>query len=229
MRRVLRALSGVLIVTGVLLVADAVLTVVWQEPVTGLYAKVHQNELGGDLRKLDRAPVTPAELQALRALHADSQRIAFLARSLRRQARDGQAIGRLRIPHIHASYVLVEGTDGAALQKGPGHYPDTPFPGMPGTVGVAGHRTTYLAPFNKLDELHKGDEVQLEMPYALVTYRVEQTRIVQPTAVWVTKSVGYNRLVMTACHPKYSAAKRIAVFARQVSETPRGPGARAGG
>jgi sortase A len=226
MRRALRALSSVLIVTGVLLVLDAVLTVVWQEPVTAIYAKVHQNELGGDLKKLDRAPVTPSDARILRLLHADSERIAFLARSLRRHARDGQAIGRIRIPHIHASYVMVEGTDGASLRKGPGHYPATPFPGMPGTVGVAGHRTTYLAPFNKLDKLRKGDEVQLEMPYALVTYRVEQTRIVPPTAVWVTRRVGYDRLVMTACHPKYSAAKRIVVFARQVSETLRGAGAR---
>jgi sortase A len=136
---------------------------------------------------------------------------------MRRHVKEGQAIGRLRIPHIHANYVMVEGTDAPALRKGPGHYPDTPFPGMPGTVGIAGHRTTYLAPFNKLDKLRKGDEVRLEMPYATVTYRVEETRIVKPTALWVTKRVGYNRLVMTACHPKYSAAKRIAVFARQVS------------
>jgi sortase A len=143
--------------------------------------------------------------------------MAFLARSMRRHLHDGQAIGRLRIPHIHANYVMVEGTDAPALRKGPGHYPATPLPGMPGTVGVAGHRTTYLAPFNKLDKLRKGDEVRLEMPYGVVTYRVEQTRIVKPTAVWVTRRVGYDRLVMTACHPKYSAAKRIAVFARQVS------------
>jgi sortase A len=97
---------------------------------------------------------------------------------------------------------------------------------MPGTVGIAGHRTTYLAPFNELDKLRKGDAVVLEMPYAVVTYRVELTRIVLPTALWVTNSVGYNRLVLTACHPKYSAAKRIAVFARQVSAVERGVSAR---
>src|SRR5437763_1949386 len=91
---------------------------------------------------------------------------------------------------------------------------------------LAGHRTTYLAPFNKLDKLRKGDVVEIDMPYAAVRYRVETTRIVAPTALWVTKRVGYDRLVMTACHPKYSAAKRIAVFARQVSEAPRGPSAR---
>jgi sortase A len=217
MRAALRGLSSVLIATGVLLVLDAVLTVVWQEPVTAIYAKVHQGELGGDLSKLNKAPLSPSERGVLNVLHSDEQRIAFLARAMRRHAKDGQAIGRLRIPHIHANFVMVEGTDAAALRKGPGHYPDTPMPGMPGTVAVAGHRTTYLAPFNKLDKLRKGDEVRLEMPYAVVTYRVERTRIVKPTAVWVTKRVGYDRLVMTACHPKYSAAKRIAVFARQVS------------
>jgi sortase A len=217
MRRALRGLSSVLIATGVLLVLDAVLTVVWQEPVTAIYGKVRQGELGGDLDKLNRQPLSPSERGALQVLHSDPQRVAFLARSMRRHVEDGQAIGRLRIPHIHANYVMVEGTDAAALRNGPGHYPATPFPGMPGTVGIAGHRTTYLAPFNKLDKLRNGDEVRLEMPYATVTYRVEGTRIVKPTALWVTRRVGHDRLVMTACHPKYSASKRIVVFAREVS------------
>jgi sortase A len=217
MRRALRGLSSVLIATGVLLVLDAALTVVWQEPVTAIYGKVRQGELGGDLDKLNKAPLTPAERGVLKQLRSNQARIAFLARSMRRHVHDGQAIGRIKIPHIHANYVMVEGTGAAPLRKGPGHYPATPFPGMPGTVGVAGHRTTYLAPFNKLDKLNKGDEVRIEMPYATVTYRVERTQIVKPTALWVTRRVGYDRLVMTACHPKYSAAKRIAVFARQVS------------
>jgi sortase A len=207
----------VLIATGALLVLDALLTVVWQEPVTAIYGKVRQGELGSDLEKLDKAPISAADRNVLKLLRSDPDRIAFLARSMRKDLRDGQAIGRLRIPHIHANYVMVEGTDAGPLRKGPGHYPATPLPGMPGTVGVAGHRTTYLAPFNKLDKLRRGDDVRLEMPYAVVTYRVEQTRIVKPTAVWVTRRVGYNRLVMTACHPKYSAAKRIVIFGRQVS------------
>lgn len=217
MRRALRGFSSVLIVTGVLLVLDAGLTVVWQEPLTAIYGKVRQGELGGDLDKLNKAPLTNTERGVLEQLRSDRQRIAFLARSMRRNAEEGQAIGRLRIPQIQANYVMVEGTDAGPLRKGPGHYPDTPFPGMPGTVAVAGHRTTYLAPFNKLDKLRRGDKVRLEMPYATLTYRVERTRIVKPTALWVTRRVGYDRLVMTACHPKYSAAQRIVVFARQVS------------
>jgi sortase A len=226
MRSALRALSGVLITTGVLLVADAVLTVVWQEPITAIYAKIHQDQLGKQLDKLDALPPSPNEARVLRALHAEHARIAFLAREMRRRVHTGQAIGRIRIPHIHASYVVVQGTDESSLMKGPGHYPATPFPGMPGTVGIAGHRTTYLAPFNKLDKLRRGDLVVLQMPYATVRYAVEKTRIVLPTAVWVTKPVGYDRLVMTACHPKYSASHRIAVFAREVSETERGLSAR---
>jgi sortase A len=97
---------------------------------------------------------------------------------------------------------------------------------MPGTVAVAGHRTTYLAPFNKLDKLRKGDAVSIEMPYATVRYRVLRSRIVKPSAVWVTRRAGFDQLVLTACHPKYSAAKRIVVFAQQVAELPRGVSAR---
>src|SRR4051794_2611187 len=110
MRRALRGLSSVLIATGVLLVLDAVFTVVWQEPVTAIYGKVHQDELGGDLKKLNQAPLSPTERSVLHALHTDPQRIAFLARSMRRRIEPGQAIGRLRISHIHANYVVVEGT-----------------------------------------------------------------------------------------------------------------------
>lgn len=226
MRRALRGLSSVLIATGVLLVLDAVLTVVWQEPVTAIYGKIRQGQLGGDLDAFAKAPLPPSERRALEVLRSDPERIAFLARSMRRRIDDGQAIGRIRIPRIGGNYVMVEGTDPAPLRKGPGHYPETPLPGMPGTVGVAGHRTTYGAPFNRLDQLRRGDEVRVEMPYATVTYRVERQRIVKPTAVWVTKRVGYDRIVLTACHPKYSAEQRIVVFAREVSAVERGVSAR---
>jgi sortase A len=227
MRRALRALSSVLIATGVLLVLDAVLTVVWQEPVTAIYGSIRQGELGNDLEELERAPLSAAERRALEVLDADPQRIAFMARSFRRRVDDGQAIGRLRAERIGLDQVVVEGTGTAPLRKGPGHYPDTPLPGMPGTVGIAGHRTTYGAPFNKLDELRRGDSIQVDTPYARVTYRVERTRIVKPTAVWVTRRVEHDRLVLTACHPKYSAAERIVVFAREASVVPRGTAARA--
>ena len=110
--------------------------------------------------------------------------------------------------------MIVEGTGTGDLKRGPGHYPATPLPGAPGTVGIAGHRTTYGAPFRTIDKLDPGDRIVAEMPYGTFTYRVERTRIVPPTATEVVRRVKYDRLVLTACHPLYSAAQRIVVFAK---------------
>ena len=84
-------------------------------------------------------------------------------------------------------------------------------------MAVAGHRTTYLAPFRTIDQLRPGDPVVLQMPYGSFTYRVENTRVVEPSALWVTRNVGYQRLVLSACQPLYSASHRIVVFARLVA------------
>ena len=84
--------------------------------------------------------------------------------------------------------VFVQGTDEASLQEGPGHYPETPFPGQGGTVGIAGHRTTYLAPFRHIDSVEKGDRIYLEMPYAKFTYEVQKTAIVDPSDVEVVRA-----------------------------------------
>jgi sortase A len=89
-------------------------------------------------------------------------------------------------------------------------------PGERGTVAIAAHRTTNGAPFRRLDDLGRGDRIELAMPNGDFTYRVERTRIVPPTALWVTNRVDHDRLVLTACHPLYSAAQRIVVFARLV-------------
>jgi sortase A len=216
-RHFLRGVSTVLIVAGVLMLADAGLTLAWQEPVTALLAKLRQNELRKDLRKLEAAGPTAVERRALGHLKTDRQRIAFLARSLRRRLKPGDAAGRIRIRKIHASFVVVKGTDAASLRKGPGFYDDAPFPGARGTAAIAGHRTTYLAPFRHIDRLSSGDDIEIDMPYATFHYRVERRRIVSPTSVWVIKRVRYDRLVLSACHPLYSAAKRIVVFARLAS------------
>ena len=222
MRSVLRGLSTVLIVGGALLIVDVGLTLAWQEPLSALYARITQNQLSEDLRKLEEAPPTELEKRALQHLPTQRRRIAFLARSMRRRAKPGTAVGRIRIPHIHANYVLVAGTDTASLRKGPGIYEQTPFPGAPGTTGIAGHRTTYLAPFRRINHLRRGNYIVITMPYAQLSYRVEKRRIVTPDSLWVIKRVSYDRLVLSACHPLYSAAKRIVVFARLVSFVPRG-------
>jgi sortase A len=222
MRRALRAISTVLIVAGVLMIADAGITLAWQEPVSALLARIEQNKLSGQLDKIEAAPPTRVQERVLRALDTQRRRIAFLAREARRTAQTGDPIGRIAIPRIGADFVVVQGTDSATLRKGPGHYPSTTFPGLPGTVAIAGHRTTYLAPFRNVDELKHGDRIDLTMPYGRFTYAVERTQIVQPTALWVTRDVGYQRLVLSACHPLYSAAQRIIVFARLKRVEPLG-------
>jgi sortase A len=222
LRPALRALSTALIVSGTLLLADAGATLLWQEPVSSVYARLQQGDLQDKLATLDRMRPTPVEQRALKRLPDPSRRLAFSARSLDRRTDEGDPVGRLLIDRIGLSSVVVEGTDAGDLRAGPGHYPGTPLPGQRGTVGIAGHRTTYGAPFRKIDKVRPGDEIVVVMPYGRFTYRVERTRIVPPTAVWVTQRVSYDRLILSACHPLYSAAKRIVVFAKLVKSTPRG-------
>ena len=224
MRRGLRSFSTVLIVAGALLLADAAATLLWQEPLSALYGRVQQNKLDDRLSAIERAPLAAVDQRALSRLDA-GRRLTFAARSLRRRTSPGDPIGRIRMPSIGVSEVVVEGTGTSDLRKGPGHYPATPLPGQRGTVGIAGHRTTYGAPFHDIDDLRKGDRIELAMPYGRFTYRVERTRIVPPTATEVTDPVGYDRLILSACHPLYSAAKRIVVFARLERAEARGPAA----
>ncbi len=223
-RRGLRALSTVLIVAGFLILADAAITIVWQEPLTSFTTGRAQAGLKQDLAALQRRPPSSAEADALGDLAAEPSRIAFLARSLRQHARSGEAVARIRIPRIDVDRVVVQGTDPAALRKGPGLYDSTPFPGVPGTTAIAGHRTTYGAPFRRIDELRRGDRIIVELPYGTFTYTMERRRIVKPTEVSVLDTVGYDRLVLSACHPLFSAEKRIVVFARLTGAVGRGSG-----
>jgi sortase A len=221
LRRALRALSSVMIVVGAILLIDAAATILWQEPVSAVYAHFQQNALDGHLQKLEATPLAPAEKRALAKIPDPSRRLAFRARALERHLEDGDAMGRIRIPDIGVSEVFVQGTGTSDLTKGPGHYPATPLPGERGTVAIAGHRTTYGAPFRKVDKLDPGDRIELRMPYGDFVYRVERTKIVPPTELSVIDRVDHDRLVLSACHPLYSAAQRIIVFARLTTATPR--------
>ena len=218
-RRLIRDISSVLIISGVLLLLDAGVTLVWQEPVTAVIGLIERSEI--DQRYLS-APLSPLDQHALGALLVTSLRIAYLARREAREVPVGAAIGRIQIRKIGASYTVVQGTDTASLEKGPGHYPASALPGLGQTVAIAGHRTTYLAPFRHIDQLKPGDQIVVAMPYGRFTYAVQYHRIVPPTAVWVTDNVGYERLVLSACNPLYSAAQRIVVFARLQAVTPLG-------
>jgi sortase A len=222
-------LPALLVAAGALAVGDAVATVVWQEPVSAIWAAREQHALQGDLRDLDAQYASPgaaAATAATTAAPADPQvRMRALATTLDRRTTAGRPLGELKIARLHASYVVVQGTRGSSLRKGPGHYAGTALPGQPGTVGIAGHRTTYGAPFRHLDALRRGDAITVTMPYGRFLYRVEGLRIVKPQDVSSLQAAGHQRLTLTACHPLYSAAKRLVVIARLTGATPRGAAA----
>jgi sortase A len=196
-RSVLRFVASVMIVSGTLLIADAGVTLLWQEPISAYVANKNQ----GTLKK---------------AFFDPPQRV------IRRRPLKGDAIAQIRMPSIGVSEYVVEGTDVGSLRKGPGHYPETPLPGAPGTTAIAGHRTTYGAPFRHIDELQRGEPITLDMPDGRFVYVVERTKIVDDQDLSVLDRVGHQRLVLSACHPLYSAAQRVIVFARFLRrEAPR--------
>jgi sortase A len=212
--RLFRVLSTAAATAAAVVAAEIAVTLVWKEPATALVAQLDQAALDGELDALERRQGRESSFAA----HAAA--IEQLATRASRRAVAGEAIGRIELPALGGSYVMVEGVDDGPLRKGPGHFPDSAFPGEGDTVAIAGHRTTYLAPFRRLDELDRGDPIVAAMPYARVEYRVEKTTIVEPDDYWVTSPVGYERLVLTACHPRFSLAQRIVVFARQTAVKP---------
>jgi sortase A len=214
MSRVARILSTVLITAGLVVMADVGLTLAYKEPISSIYGEIKQHAAANQLADLESRYPTRADLAAIAGVRGVDRKANVLARRFADQAKTGEAIGRIIVPAMGLNAVFIQGTDTGSLQKGPGHYPDTPFPGEGGTVGIAGHRTTYLAPFRHIDSMHKGDRITLEMPYGTFTYRVQKSEIVDPSDVQIVHKVGYERLVLTACHPLYSASQRYAIFAR---------------
>jgi sortase A len=222
----LGALGRTLISVGALLL----LFVVYQLWGTGFHEARAQNSLSNEFEALLRttttiatttssAPITtvettePAPTTTLE-VQPDEVIAAFRA---------GDAVARIRAPKIDLDKIVVEGVEVDDLRKGPGHYRSTPMPGQRGNAAIAGHRTTYGAPFNRIDELQPDDEILVSTPQGDFTYKVlPQTDgngvvsghlIVSPNDVWVLDDVGDNRLTLTACHPKYSASQRIIVQA----------------
>jgi sortase A len=136
---------------------------------------------------------------------------------------DGEAMAQIRIPRIGVEKIVVSGVSLDDLKRGPGHYPDTPLPGQPGNSAIAGHRTTYGAPFNRIDELEPGDEILVTTAQGSFRYEMTEQHIVSPSQVEVLDDYGDNRLTLTACHPKYSASQRIIVVATLVGDAAPAP------
>ena len=219
MRRFARIIGGLLIGAGVLTLAWAITVWQWQDPFTALYTHWQQGKLAQQLRQEDQA-FRPAEAGG--DLAAERHAVALDAARFRRRAKTGQAIGRIVIGRIGLDMVLVQGTDEESLKKGPGHDPRSAMPGQDRLVYIAGHRTTYLAPFSHIDDIRPGDYIRLEMPYATFVYRATGHRIVVATDMSVLRSPNHEQLELQACHPRFFATHRYIVYAKLVSVQPRG-------
>jgi sortase A len=224
--RLLHVVSTALITAGLVILVDVGLTLAWKEPLSAIYGSIQQGQAEDELRALEERFPSPADLRAVEHARDVDEQVRLLADRFEDEVERGEGIGRIQIDRIGLDIVVVEGTDTESLRKGPGHYTlaadaqsetqgdGSAFPGQGKTVGIAGHRTTYLAPFRRINEVEDADEILLEMPYATFTYEVQKHEVVEPTEVQIVRNVGHERLVLTACHPEYSAAQRWALFAR---------------
>ena len=128
---------------------------------------------------------------------------------------------KILIPKIELEYIVYEGTDTVTLKKGPGHMIPTPLPGEEGRCTLSGHRTTYGSPFNRVDELEEGDIIYLEtQDDRSYTYIVTGSEVVKPTGVYILEGTDKIELLLTTCHPKYSAVTRLIIIAEFVELFP---------
>jgi sortase A len=215
-----RRLGTAFIAVGLALIAYAAAVVFWRDPLTDLYTRYQQHKLAGELERAwpdyetgrlrsDFRGDEAARLAAVR------EQVAEAARDFQRRLRDGKPMGRLVVRRMGLRVIFVQGTNWAHdLSKGPGHYKQTSVPGLGRTTAIAGHRTTFGAPFRHIDRLHRGDLVVLELPYGTFRYRVLGHRIVASNDWSIIRQRGFDELVLSACHPLYSASHRWVVFAR---------------
>ena len=208
-----RALGRTLIALGVLLI----LFVAYQLWGTGLRSAQAQDRLKDDFRRalsdVNRAPLaaSPDPTTPIPETTAAPPITAAPYTSDRLPA-EGEVAGRIEIPAIGLDWRFVQGVSAEDLKKGPGHYPDTPMPGQAGNSAIAGHRTTYGAPFNRINELQPGDDIIVTTLQGQFQYRMTEQLIVAPTQVDILLPIaGKNVLTLTSCHPKYSARQRIIV------------------
>ncbi|MFL5922068.1 MAG: sortase [Gaiellaceae bacterium] len=221
MRRILRITGTVLAVGGVALLVWVVVVWRWQDPFTALYTTWKQRQLSSSYDRraeaYHRPPVKPGA-----SLATTTAQIRLEARRYRLESKRGDAIGRIHVPRLGVNMVLVDGTDHDSLKKGPGLDRRTYMPGEGQLVYIAGHRTTYLAPFAHIERLERGDPVTLEVPYGTFTYRVFKHRIVGADDLSVLRSHGREVVELQACHPRFFASHRFIAYARLVRVEPRG-------
>jgi sortase A len=219
-RRIFRFAGTLLIAASLLTLAWVVVVWRWQDPFTAIYTHFQQSRLARDYDRL--ASGYRPRLGPGRDLAAVRRSVAAEAAAYRRTLRPGDPVGRLTIGRIGLDMVVVQGTGESELEKGPGHYAGSALPGSGHLVYVAGHRTTYLAPFARIDDIRTGDFVTFAVPYGTFTYRVSGHEIVPAADVAVLRDRGRELLRLQACHPRFFATHRYIVDARLVAVRPKG-------
>jgi len=239
MRRLARIVGTLMIVGGLLCLAWVVTVWQWQDPLTYATHALDQRRLESNFEQLledadsrrppqqqrtavDEEDVEPVEPPPRLTAAELRKSMAVEARAWRKRAQRGDPIARLSLPTLDVTEIVVNGTDSSTLKKGPGRYLGSAMPGENELVYIAGHRTTYGAPFSRIDHLRRGDPVFVELPYGSFRYRVTGHRIVDDNELSVLESDGFERLALQACHPRFFASQRWIAYAELVSVTPPG-------
>ncbi len=219
MRRFARISGITLAAVGALVLVWVIVVWRWQDPFTGLYTRWEQHKLAQQLQHEFATHPGPKFVRS-ESLTAEARAIEVAAARFRHSARMGQAIGRIIIPRLGLNMILVNGTDDASLERGPGRDLRSFMPGQSRLVYVAGHRTTFLAPFSQINEIQPGDRIRLEMPYGAFVYRAFRHVIVPADDLAVLRSPRHELLALQACHPRFFATHRYIVYAHLVAVDP---------
>ncbi|HEX3686421.1 MAG TPA: class E sortase [Gaiellaceae bacterium] len=220
-RRILRATGTAMLVAGVALLVWVLVVWRWQDPFTALYTTWKQHQLSQSYERRAETFQAPS-FEATTRSGVTAAQIRVAARRYRLESKRGQAIGRLRVPRLGLNMVVVDGTDHDSLMKGPGRDRRTYMPGEGQLIYIAGHRTTYLAPFAHIERMKAGDPISLELPYGTFHYRVFRHRVVDANDLAVLHSHGREIVELQACHPRFFASHRYIVYARLMQIDPRG-------
>ncbi len=221
-RGALRIAGTVLAAAGALVLIWVVIVWRWQDPFTALYTHWKQHQLAASYNRRFAAYTPSPRLRSEASLAAELRVIAHEARRYQLESKRGQAIGRIVVQRLGLNMVLVNGTDDSTLKKGPGRDLRTYMPGEGQLIYIAGHRTTYLAPFAHIDALRLGDLVTLEVPYGTFRYRIFHHRIVGSQDLGVLRSHGREVVALQACHPRFFATNRYIAYGRLMRVEPRG-------
>ncbi len=228
MRRVARISGTLMIIAGICSIGWVVTVWQWQDPFTAVYTKYEQHKLASSFKRQFAEYRPPASVKPVTtapdgtvSTAAEKQRVATAATAYRLALHEGEPVGRMIVPRLGLKTIVVNGTAHDDLTKGPGREMHTYMPGENELVYVAGHRTTYLAPFAHIDSLKAGDRITFELPYASFEYEVTGHKVVTADDIAVLRSHHKELLILQACHPRFFATHRYLAYAKLVRVVPR--------